>query len=80
MTTTESEALRRFLVGLARGDDANQLLVEIADLHVRNNSFPGEVLLELAADALDTASVERDSRFVYRDLLSTHLPEDEFRG
>jgi acetoin utilization deacetylase AcuC-like enzyme len=74
------EALRRFLVGLARGDDANQLAVDIADLHVRHNTFPGEVLMELAADALATAGVERETRVAYQELLSTHLPEVEFRG
>jgi hypothetical protein len=29
-------ALRRFLVGFARGDDANQLAAEIADLAARH--------------------------------------------
>ena len=74
------EALRRFLVGLARGEDASQLTAEIADLSVRHNTFPGEVLMELAADALEAAGAERESPFVYRELLSTHLPEVEFRG
>ena len=74
------EALRRFLVGLARGDDANQLSSEIADLHVRNNTFPGEVFMELAADALDLVGDERADGVVYRDLLSQHLAEVEFRG
>jgi hypothetical protein len=74
------EALRRFLVGLARGDDANRLADEIADLRVRHDTFPGEVLMELSADALDAAGAERQTGVVYRDLLSTHLPEVEFRG
>ncbi len=54
------EALRRFLAGLSTGDDANQLVVDIADLHMRHNTFPGEVLMELAADALDSAGVLTD--------------------
>lgn len=74
------DAMRRFLTGLARGDDANQLAAEMADLHVRNNTFPGEVLMELSADALDATGTERESPFAYRDLLSTHLSEVEFRG
>jgi hypothetical protein len=74
------EALRRFLAGLSRGHDAHQLVVDIADLHVRHNTFPGEVLIELAADALDTAGVERDTCIAYEELLSMHLPEVEFRG
>ena len=75
-----AEALRLFLVGLARGDDANQLSSEIADLHVRHNTFPGEVFMELAADSLDVAGTQRADGVVYRELLSSHLPEVEFRG
>jgi len=74
------EALQRFLVGLARGDDANQLSSAIADVHVRHNTFPGEVFMELAADALDLAGTTRADAVVYRDLLSKHLPEVKFRG
>ena len=74
------EALRRFLVGLGRGDDANQLVADIADLHMQHNTFPGEVFLELAADALAVAGVEREPGVVYRELLSTHLPEGRVRG
>ena len=46
-------AFRRFLSGLAHDADANRLVADIADLHVRNNTFPGEVFMELSADALD---------------------------
>jgi hypothetical protein len=74
------EALQRFFVGLARGDDANQLSSAIADLHVRHSTFPGEVFMELAADALDFAGTTRADAVGYRDLLSRHLPEVEFRG
>lgn len=56
------EASRRFLVGLVGGDDANQLSAAIADSHARNNTFPGEVFLELAADALDLNSRCRTRR------------------
>ena len=74
------EALRRFLVGFARGDDANQLVADIADLHVRHNTFPGEVFMKLTADALHAAGVEREPGIEYRELMSTHLPEVGFRG
>ena len=74
------EALRRVLLGLARDDDANQLSAEIADLHVRHNTFPGEVFMELAADALEAAGSERESAVAYRELLATHLPEVTFKG
>ncbi len=74
------EALRRFLAGLNRGDDANQISSEVADLHVRHDTFPGEVFMELAADALEAAGAQRQSPLAYRELLSQHLPEVAFRG
>jgi hypothetical protein len=74
------EATRRLLAGLVGGVDANQLVVEIADLHVRHNTFLGEVFMELAADALRTAGVQRAPGVAYRDLLSRHLGEVEFHG
>lgn len=74
------EARRRFLGGLARGDDANQLVADITDLHVRDNTFPGEVFMELAADSLAVAGVARQPGVVFRELLSANLPEVAFRG
>lgn len=74
------EALRRLLAGLSRGDDASQLVAAIADLHVQHNTFPGEVFMELAADALAIARAGRNTGVVYQELLSTYLPEVAFRG
>jgi hypothetical protein len=74
------EAQQRFLGGLARGNDANQLAAAIADLHIRDNTFPGEVFMELAADALEVAGTRCADRVVYRDLVSRHLAEVQFRG
>lgn len=74
------EALRRFFVGLVQGYDANKLVDQIADLHVRNNTFPGEIFMELAADALEAASTDWQRRVDYTDLLSTYLPEAKFKG
>ena len=50
---------------LGHGADrsASQLAVELADLPVRNYTFPGEVLTELAVDAFDTAESRRASVF-----------------
>ena len=39
------------LDGLARDADIFELVSELAPLHPRNNTFPGEVFLLLAADA-----------------------------
>ncbi len=45
------EARRRLLAGLARGDDAHRIAADAAELHVRHNTFPGEVFMAVAADA-----------------------------
>ena len=60
--------------------DSAVFVVEYGDEFVRHSTFPGEMFLELSADALETAAVGRETGVVYRDLLSTHLPEVEFRG
>jgi hypothetical protein len=49
------EALRRVRAGLAQGDDVFGLAVSFAALHRMGDTFPGEVFLCLAADALDCA-------------------------
>jgi hypothetical protein len=44
-------------------------------LHPRNDTFPAEVLLELAADALDVASASRDSPLEFERICERYLPE-----
>jgi hypothetical protein len=36
--------------------------------------------MELAADALDSAGIDRDTAIPYEVLLDTHLPQRRFRG
>ena len=50
------EALRRVLSGLVDGADVFELAASVADLHPKNDTFPGEVFMGLAADAMDMAS------------------------
>jgi hypothetical protein len=47
---------------------------------VGHTTFPGEVFMELAADSLAVAGVERVFGIAYQELLSTYLPEVAFRG
>jgi hypothetical protein len=75
-----SEALRRVLAGLAQGDDAFGLAASVAALHRADDTFPGEVFMCLAADALDCAGVGRQCPIRYEGLLERYLPECEFRG
>ena len=74
------EALRRLLSGLAAGDDVFELTASVSDLHRKHNTFPGEVYMELAADALDIAGATRNDPIGYEGLRETYLPECEFRG
>ncbi len=56
-TPQDAAAARRMLLdGLARDADILELVSELAPLHPRNNTFPGEVFLCLAADALCPAA------------------------
>jgi hypothetical protein len=47
-TLEDAATARQILLnGLARGADAVELLRELAQLHPRDNTFPGEVFLRL---------------------------------
>jgi hypothetical protein len=51
-TSEDTVTVRRILLdGLTRDADIFDLAGELAPLHPRNNTFPGEVFLQLAADA-----------------------------
>ena len=73
-------ATQRLLSGLARGDDVFELSKAIADLHPRDNTFPGEVFISLAAKALDAAGIDRDTPLAYEGLREKQLAECRFRG
>jgi hypothetical protein len=55
-------ARRVLLDGLARDADIFELMSELAPLHPRDNTFPGEVFLQLAADALTWCRASRADR------------------
>jgi hypothetical protein len=56
------------------------LLGELEPLHPRNDTFPGEVFLRLAADALDLCRVSRTNPLQLDGLRERLLPEVSFRG
>ena len=74
------EALRRLLSGLAASDDVFELTASVAHLHPKYNTFPGEVFMDLAADALEIAGATRNDPIPYEGLREIYLPECEFRG
>jgi hypothetical protein len=74
------EAIQKLLSALIAESDILELTAELAPLHPRNNTFPGEVFLRLGAEALQIAGVTRDRPLSYEGVRERFLPECEFRG
>lgn len=75
------EAKRILLAWLAAGDDDLAGLQQQAfELHVKQNTFPGDEFTRLAVRALDAAQVSNEDSIAYQTLLTDFLPEVEFRG
>jgi hypothetical protein len=80
-TLEDAMTARRVLLdGLARNADIFELADELASLHPRDNTFPGEVFLRLAADALDWCQASRADPLSLEGLRERFLPECTFRG
>jgi hypothetical protein len=73
-------ARRALLGGLARDADISELAGELAPLHPRDDTFPGEVFLRVAADALDWCGASRAEPLPLEGLRERFLPECTFRG
>jgi hypothetical protein len=73
-------ARRALLDGLARDVDIFEVLGGLAPLHPRNDTFPGEVFLHLAADALEWCGANRAEPLPLEGLRERYLPECAFRG
>ena len=73
-------ARQALLDGLARDAGISGLVSELAPLHPRDNTFPGEVFLHLAADALDWCGASRSGPLAVEGLREQFLPECTFRG
>ena len=73
-------ARQTLLGGLARDEDIFEVTAELQPLHPRNNTFPGEVFLRLAADALDWCGASRANPVPLEGIRERFLPECAFRG
>ena len=62
------------LKGLAHGDDVNELAARLAPLHPHHDTFPGEVLLDLAADAIGVSGASRRSPIHFEGIRERYLP------
>ena len=63
------------LSGLARGDDLGDVAARLEPLHPRFNTFPGELLLDLAADAIGLSGASRQSPLEFEAIRERHLPD-----
>jgi hypothetical protein len=73
-------ARQTLLAGLARDADVLALVSELAPLHPPDNTFPGEVFLRLAADALNWCGASQADPLPLEGLRERLLPECTFRG
>lgn len=74
------EAIRAVLEGISAGTDPVELVGRLAYLHPERDTFPGEVFLDLAADALDLSGASRGEPVEYAGIRDRYLPEIGFRG
>jgi hypothetical protein len=74
------EVVRLVLFGLASGEDHDSIQDRLFQVHLRNNTFPAEVLLELAADAIGESGASRAEPIEYEGIRERYLSEYEFRG
>jgi hypothetical protein len=80
-TPQDAATARRILLdGMARNTEVFELVGELAPLHPRDNTFPGEVLLHVAADALDWCGASRADPLALAGMPERFLPECAFRG
>jgi hypothetical protein len=80
---TDEDAIiaRRFLLeAIEKGTDLDEAEREIAPLHPMNNTFPGEVFIGLAADALEVGGFRRGKPLSHERIRERFLSDHEFRG
>jgi hypothetical protein len=74
------EAVRLLTEAVESSGDIFDALDEIRPLHPNNNTFPGEVFMRVAADALRLGGVGIDRSMPSEGLVDRYLPECRFRG
>jgi hypothetical protein len=74
------DAVRLGLLGLTTGQELDSIMERMAELHPRNNTFPAEVLLELAAEAIAESGASSAEPLQYEGMRDRYLPEYAFRG
>ena len=73
-------AARLGLSGLMVGEHSEPIMAQLAALHPRNKTFPAEVLLELAVEAIAESGASPAEPIQYEGMRDRYLPEYHFRG
>ena len=72
--------IRSVLADLDSGREFTRIIERLADLHPKNNTFPAEEILELAADAIEVSGATPSHPIDYERIRENYLPERVFRG
>jgi len=75
-----ARARQILIAGLSRDADIFGIVSELAPLHPRNDTFPGEVFLRLGAEALDRCGASRADPVALEGIADRFLPECTLRG
>jgi hypothetical protein len=68
------------LAGISSGTESGETLAKLAALHIRNNTFPADELLELAADAIEESGATQAEPISSENIRERFLPEHPFSG
>lgn len=74
------EAIRVVLTGLAASTELDELIAAVSALHRRHDTFPGEVMLELAAAVFADTTFAGAGPIPYEGLREVHLADYELVG
>ena len=75
-----SVVIRSVLADLSSGREFDIVIERLADVHLKNNPFPAQELLELAADAIEESGATQSHPIDYERIRENYLPERLFRG
>jgi hypothetical protein len=72
--------VRSVLADLCSRRELDTIIERLADVHPKNNTFPAEELLELAAGAIEESGASPSHPIDYERIRENYLPERVFRG
>jgi hypothetical protein len=61
---------------IAGSVELGEIAARLAPLDPKNNTFPGGVLVEPAADAIEESGASREQPLVFEGIRKRHLPDD----